>query len=97
MRALPTLPDCVRAANRHRLFEQHVLAGLQGLNRVFHVNKGRGAEVDRFDIVVAQHIPPVRVAAKGREVVLFARTAQVPLNAGEVSVKQRRVGVRDSN
>ncbi len=82
---------------RHGLFDQHVLAGVEGGNGRRSVQVRRQADVDGLGPRVVDGLAPVAVGGDVREVLPLARPADVALNAGEIARELARVVARDGH
>ena len=70
---------------RHRLFDQHMLAGAQRGGRDRHVLVRGQADIDSLDLLVGQCFFRSVVFADAREIHLLARSANIALNIAQVA------------
>jgi len=75
----------IRAIERHGLFKQNMLAGLQRLYRNGDVKMGWEADVHCVDIPVGKKAVDLGVLRNASEIELFTGSTEVALDAGEVT------------
>ena len=76
---------CGNAIQRHRLFHQDVLAGLQCRHCHLFVQEGWQAEIHGIDIGVAQDPGQIPVQLDPGEIQALARASQIALGGGQVA------------